>query len=171
MNKKTGIIAAVVIVIALGAWYYFSTQTPAAQEESSEAATGTQETSNNNPAPVGGMETGELPAGTDVNGGASVNVGVTANAVKSFTVTGSNFSFAPNSISVKKGDHVQITFKNADGTHDFRIDEFNVATSKIGSGQSASVEFVASKTGSFQYYCSVGNHRAMGMWGTLVVTE
>jgi uncharacterized cupredoxin-like copper-binding protein len=31
------------------------------------------------------------------------------------------------------------------------------------------VQFVADKTGTFEFYCSVGNHRQMGMVGTLVV--
>ncbi len=88
---------------------------------------------------------------------------------KAFTVTGSNFSFAPSTMTVKKGDAVAITFKNSDGFHDFRIDEFNVATQKIGAGTEETVRFTADKTGSFEYYCSVGQHRAMGMKGTLIV--
>jgi plastocyanin len=55
------------------------------------------------------------------------------------------------------------------GTHDFKIDEFNVATNQIPAGSSEIVEFVADKSGSFEYYCSVGRHREMGMKGTLVV--
>lgn len=91
--------------------------------------------------------------------------------VKEFTVTGSNFSFDEKNITVKKGDTVKVTFKNADGFHDFRLDEFNVATKQIQGGQEEVVEFVADQTGSFEYYCSVGQHRANGMFGTLVVEE
>lgn len=87
----------------------------------------------------------------------------------SFTVVGKNYSFAPNQIRVKKGDTVKITFQNQDGIHNFILDEFNAKTSIVQSGQSLTVEFVAGTAGQFQYYCSVGNHRAMGMWGTLVV--
>ncbi len=94
---------------------------------------------------------------------------VPVSSVKEFTVTGSNFAFAPNTISVKKGDTVKITFKNADGMHDFKIDEFGVATNKISGGQSDVVSFVADKSGSFEFYCSIGKHRALGMKGTLVV--
>ncbi len=88
---------------------------------------------------------------------------------KSFTVTGENFTFAPSTMTVKKGDAVAIIFKNVEGFHDFRIDEFNVATQKIGVGQEETVRFTADKTGTFEYYCSIGQHRAMGMKGTLVV--
>jgi len=90
-------------------------------------------------------------------------------AVKEFTVTGENFSFTPSLITVKKGDRVRIIFKNANGLHNLIIDEFNVATKTIQGGNQDTVEFTADKTGSFQYYCSVGTHRAMGMWGTLKV--
>lgn len=89
--------------------------------------------------------------------------------VKTFTVTGQNFSFSPSEIKVNKGDTVKIIFQNSGGFHDFVLDEFNVKTASIPSGQSATLQFVADKTGSFQYYCSVANHRAMGMFGTLTV--
>ncbi len=95
----------------------------------------------------------------------------TASGVKEFTVTGTSFSFAPSSMTVKKGDKVKITFVNASGFHDFRLDEFKVATPKINGGEQAVVEFTADKIGTFEYYCSVGEHRAMGMKGTLTVTE
>ncbi|MEX2010513.1 MAG: cupredoxin domain-containing protein [Parcubacteria group bacterium] len=91
--------------------------------------------------------------------------------VKSFVVTGTNFRFNPSSIAVKKGDTVQLTFINSAGIHDLRIDEFKVATKNLSSGQSETVTFVANKTGTFEYYCSVGNHREMGMIGILTVTE
>ena len=89
--------------------------------------------------------------------------------IKMFTVSGKNFAFEPSTISVNKGDTVEITFKNTGGTHDFRIDEFNVATKQIKDGAGETVQFVADKAGSFEYYCSVGTHRAMGMKGTFVV--
>lgn len=89
--------------------------------------------------------------------------------VKEFTVEGKNFSFTPATITVDKGDLVRIIFKNQGGNHNWVIDEFNAHTSVIGSGESETIEFVADKTGSFEYYCAVGTHRQMGMRGTLVV--
>ena len=90
-------------------------------------------------------------------------------SVKSFTVVGKNFSFSPNSLTVKKGDTVKITFQNADGFHNLLIDNFKVKSASIPSGKSTNVQFIADKTGSFKFYCSVGNHRVMGMYGTLIV--
>ncbi len=89
--------------------------------------------------------------------------------VKEFTVTGQNFSFSPSTLSVNKGDKVRITFKNSGGTHDWVIDEFNARTQRISGGQTETIEFTADKTGTFEYYCSVGTHRQMGMKGALTV--
>lgn len=88
-----------------------------------------------------------------------------------FTVIGKNFSFTPATLKVKKGDTVSITFKNESGTHDFKIDELGIATKRLATGEQEIVTFVADKVGSFQYYCSIGKHRAMGMKGVLTVTE
>ncbi|MES2134929.1 MAG: cupredoxin domain-containing protein [Patescibacteria group bacterium] len=159
MKQKSTIILIVVIVLAFGGWYYFSQNPPASIEDVAEPVV-TEETPT---LPPGGMETGEIKA--------EVMSEAPTARVKEFTITGSNFSFAPVAISARAGDRVKITFVNSGGMHDFKIDEFNVATSKIGGGESAVVEFVADKVGSFEYYCSVGSHRSMGMWGTLVVTE
>ena len=90
-------------------------------------------------------------------------------SVKSFTVTGRSFSFTPAEIRVSRGDKVKITFVNEDGFHDWVIDEFNARTMQINTGQSAVVEFTADKAGTFEYYCSVGQHRQMGMKGNLIV--
>ncbi|MCI0565693.1 plastocyanin/azurin family copper-binding protein [bacterium] len=55
------------------------------------------------------------------------------------------------------------------GVHDWKIDEFNAATKKNHSDETDAIEFVADKTGTFEYYCSVGDHRTRGMKGILVV--
>jgi nitrite reductase (NO-forming) len=90
-------------------------------------------------------------------------------AVKEFNVSGENFSFTPAVINVKQGDKVKIIFNNTEGFHNFVIDEFNVATKQANSPSTEIVEFTADKVGSFEYYCSVGAHRAQGMKGILKV--
>ncbi len=109
------------------------------------------------------------PDGTSATPGASGATGSNSGTVKSFTVTGSNFSFTPSTMTVNKGDRVRVTFVNSNGMHDWRLDEFNAKTNGIQGGQSETIEFVADKTGTFEYYCSVGTHRQMGMKGTLTV--
>ena len=90
-------------------------------------------------------------------------------SVHTVTVVGQSFSFTPSEIHVKKGEKVKIVFQNSGGTHDWVLDEFNAHTPRISGGQSATVEFTPTKTGTFEYYCSVGSHRAMGMKGNLIV--
>jgi len=99
----------------------------------------------------------------------NASLGVTVSQVKEFTITGKNFSFSPNSINVNKGDKVKITFINSEGFHDFVVDEFGVATKQTKSPTTEVLEFTADKKGSFEYYCSIGSHRSMGMKGTLIV--
>lgn len=86
-------------------------------------------------------------------------------------ITGENFAFSQDTITVKKGDLVRIEFESTDGFHDWVVDELDAATEQVDTGGTTSVEFVADQAGEFEYYCSVGQHRAQGMVGTLVVTE
>lgn len=89
--------------------------------------------------------------------------------LKTFIVIGKPFSFTPSQITVNKGDTVRIIFKNESGTHDWNIDEFKASTKVIQAGQEEIIQFVADKTGTFEYYCSVGTHRQQGMRGNLIV--
>lgn len=89
--------------------------------------------------------------------------------VKEFTVTGSNFTFDVRSITVNKGDRVRITFKNSQGTHNLTIDGYNLTTKTISGGEEDFIEFTADKSGMYEFYCSVGNHRQLGMMGVLMV--
>ncbi len=86
-------------------------------------------------------------------------------------VSGQNFTFTPNRIEVKKGQTVELTFKNVSGFHDFILDEFNVKTEQKQGPDTQVVTFIVDQAGEFEYYCSVGKHREMGMKGMLVVTE
>jgi plastocyanin len=84
-------------------------------------------------------------------------------------LTGKNFEFSKKEIKVKEGDTVQINFTSENGFHDWKLSDYEVATERVNTGGSSSVTFVAEKTGSFEYYCSVGSHRTLGMVGTLIV--
>ncbi|MEK7071134.1 MAG: plastocyanin/azurin family copper-binding protein [Patescibacteria group bacterium] len=89
--------------------------------------------------------------------------------VKTFKVDGSNFKFSVTEMKVKQGDKVKIVFTPKSGFHDWVLDEFNAKTKQLAAGATETVEFVADKKGTFEYYCSVGQHRKMGMVGSLIV--
>ena len=159
---QTNIFVAVVVVIVLigGGWWFYSQSTPV----DTSGAAGTM------------LEGSEMPDNGMVGGDAQMPLPGTDTpdtvVVREFTVKGSSFSFAPAAMSVKKGETVRVTFVNEAGTHDWVLDEFTGARTKVlGAGASETVEFVADKAGTFEYYCSVGKHREMGMKGTLTVTE
>lgn len=151
MNKNIMVIGAVVVVVLVGGIMLFSNQGGAPNQP----AAGTEDQENvpvvNEPAQ---NETTPPPA---------------ESAVKEFRVVGSPFKFSPNEIKVKQGDTVRIVFVNESGNHDWRIDEFNAATKVIKGGETDTVQFVVDKKGTFEFYCSVGTHRQMGMKGNLIV--
>lgn len=90
-------------------------------------------------------------------------------AAKTFDISAKPFEFSVKEIRVKKGDKVRINLAVTQGMHDWVVDEFNARTQIIQTGQTNSVEFVADKTGTFEYYCSVPTHRQQGMVGKLIV--
>lgn len=90
-------------------------------------------------------------------------------ADKTVEVKGLNFSYDLKEIKVKKGEKVAIQFTNSEGFHDFVIDELNVRTQKISEGKSETVLIPTDKTGTYAFYCSVGQHRKLGMEGKLII--
>lgn len=109
------------------------------------------------------VPTSSVPSGTSA-------LGATTGAVKNVAVAGSEYAFSPNTLSINKGDTVVVTFTN-NGTfpHSFVINEFNVNSGAVSPGSTATVTFVAEKTGTFTYYCNIDGHREKGMMGTLTV--
>src|SRR5687767_4069496 len=79
--------------------------------------------------------------------------------VKEFTITATDYVYDTTQMTVNRGDVVRIVFINSVGNHDFNLDEFGVKTNILNPGESETVEFVAGTVGSFEYYCSVNNHR------------
>ncbi len=162
LPKILGILV-IVVLLGVGGYYLVSSQ------KSSQPSS-----MNQSPSPMPSQstmmedQTTQTPSQTAPSTGPS-QAQTTEGMVKTITVTGKNFSFDPGTITVKQGDTVKINFSNVGGMHDFVIDEFNVKTPRIQGGNSAEVEFVANKKGTFEYYCSVGSHRQMGMVGKLIV--
>ena len=118
----------------------------------------------------GGAESGmPFPGQEGVKETEVIKEGEMAAEVKTFTVEAKNFSFTPSEIKVKKGDRVKITLNNTQGFHDLVIDEFSVKNPQANGPTTAEVEFTADKMGTFEFYCSVGKHREMGMKGNLIV--
>lgn len=83
--------------------------------------------------------------------------------------------FAPATLSAPSGAAVTVEFENADQNpvtmHDWVLEGVDgAAVGAIGGGETASATFTAPAPGEYAYFCSIGDHRARGMEGTLTVT-
>jgi len=108
---------------------------------------------------------GALAAATPVNSKSTADI-----EAKSFEVTAERFKFEPDVIEVHEGDLVRITLHSADTTHGFGIKELKVKSKIPKGGAPVTVEFQASRAGTYAFvcteYCGSG-HRDMK--GRLVV--
>ncbi len=104
---------------------------------------------------------------------AGIGIIIKTNSLKNtrlIEVVGTNFSFSPSEIKVKKGERIEIVFiNNGSYPHNWVVDEFNAQTLPINPGHNSNAIFTPDKTGKFTYYCSVNSHREKGMIGSLIV--
>lgn len=112
-------------------------------------------------------QTATIPQATDVP--ASDMKDGTDKTAQEITIEAGAYYFKPAEIRIKKGSNVRITVKGVDMMHNFTIDELGIATPNVKAGESTTIEFTATKAGTFQYYCSMPGHRAKGQVGTLIV--
>ena len=85
---------------------------------------------------------------------------------------GTEFSFHPSEIAVRKGEEVTIIFKHVGKiAHNLVIGEFGVRTDTILGGKRDTVTFTPTKTGTFPFWCAVPGLRDAGMEGKLIVKE
>ncbi len=89
--------------------------------------------------------------------------------VTTVTMEAGSFYYKPNVINAKVGEKIKIVMTSKDMMHDFNIDELGVKLPITKAGTTNEVEFTASKAGTFEFYCSVGQHRKQGQVGTLIV--
>lgn len=77
--------------------------------------------------------------------------------VKEFTVVSKKleWAFEPESIEVEQGDRIKVKVINEDNfDHGFAIDAFGISQ-RLPANGTIDVEFVATKSGEFPFYCSV----------------
>jgi cytochrome c oxidase subunit 2 len=77
----------------------------------------------------------------------------TAPSAQHIDITASRFSFAPNEITVKKGDPVTITVHSSDVTHGLVIPELGLRT-EVKKGQSEDLTVTPEAVGTFQGKCA-----------------
>ena len=165
-NKLLLVIIGVVAILVLGVGgFYMLSRQPA---ESQNTQSTTQEVPATTGDDVDEMVVNE--EGDDVMEEEEVMEEEVMMEVREVVVDGDEFSFSPSSLRVTEGEKIKLVFNNVGQfPHNFMVDELGVATETIQGGLSDTVEFAAGQSGTFNFFCSVGNHRARGMEGELVV--
>jgi plastocyanin len=86
----------------------------------------------------------------------------------------------PTMLVARRGDTVDLAVANPDKfNHQFELTGYDLSTPKLTPGASASLRFVADRTGVFQYHCRLPHNPATGdctpdhdlMLGYLIVTD
>jgi heme/copper-type cytochrome/quinol oxidase subunit 2 len=89
--------------------------------------------------------------------------------LKKFHITASEGKIAPDTIRVKRGQMVKITFVSKDGKYGVKFKDFGVST-KVSPEKPAVVQFVADQPGTFEFRCArTWNMKKWSGNGTLVV--
>ena len=90
--------------------------------------------------------------------------------VRTVDVIASRFKFEPSIIPVAQGERIRLRLRSADRDHHFAIKAFRVKALIPKTGEAVTVDFVAARTGTFEFtcaeYCGTGHS---GMKGKLVV--
>lgn len=85
-------------------------------------------------------------------------------------VRANEYSFSPKAIDLKAGETVSIKFKNVGNLpHDFVITGLAAKTNVLQAGQEQTITVTVAEAGTYTFYCSVGNHRQLGMEGRFEV--
>lgn len=75
-------------------------------------------------------------------------------AERHFRVEANSFQYTPEAIQVNPGDHVMIDLVSTDVVHGLYLDGYDLNVT-ADPGQTATLSFVADRTGSFRFRCSV----------------
>lgn len=84
-------------------------------------------------------------------------------------IEASNYAFSIDKITASEGTALLLTITSTQGTHDFVIEELGVSSGMLPVGEPVQINVPTDRPGTYEFYCSVGNHREMGMKGTLVI--
>ena len=77
-----------------------------------------------------------------------------ARAERHFRIEASSFQYAPEAIYVNPGDHVTLDLVATDVVHGLYLDGYDLNVT-ADPGQTATLSFVADRSGSFRFRCSV----------------
>lgn len=160
MNNKNLMIGLIVLVVVAAVGWRLTRQPPVAPARDTQEMPSTEAMQKPSPT-VAAMMQKDSTATSEATDTTSAEVTINMEA--------GSFYYKPNTITVKEGTKVKIVFTSVSMMHNFSIDELEVKSPTVKSGNTETFEFVASKKGTYEYYCAIGSHRANGQVGTLIV--
>jgi plastocyanin len=145
------ILLVITALVSLGAYLYTKRNSPAS--------------STNSPAPS------ISPLSGQQNPSAGGVVFSNAAPAREIVIEASEYKFTPSTITIKEGESVKITMKNAGAMpHNWVVENMGGASIDLTNpGSSNSIVMTASQKGTFTTYCAIGSHRKLGMEGKLIV--
>ncbi len=95
-----------------------------------------------------------LCLGMLVMGASSTRTAYAQDSSRRIEITAKRFTYAPNVITLKKGQPVVLVIKSLDVAHGLRFRDLNL-DAQISKGGTAELKFTPEKTGDFVGHCSV----------------
>ena len=92
----------------------------------------------------------------------------TASQYRSFSIQAKNNAFTPNTIIVNQGDIVNISVAAVDKNYDFTQPDYSFRQA-IPMGQSKTIQFGATASGKFTFYCASCGGPSSGPIGYIIV--
>ena len=115
---------------------------------------------------------GSPPAAQSTTAAGPSSAASTVGQDGTLTATEADFSIDLGTKTLKAGPYLVKVDNQGQATHDLVVEQNGAGiagTDKIAPGSSGSLS-VTLKPGSYVFYCSIGNHRSMGMQVTVTVT-
>ncbi len=166
MDKKMMIAGAVIVVALLGAFFVMSGKSGSMSTTTPQGSVAPVTSPAVSPTSDAALDT--VPAGGDAEG----DVVTSKVAGNSLTIDSFMFGYSVKELKLKAGESYTVTLTNSEGMHDFVIDELDVRTKVLKADETETITFTvpAEAAGkSYKFYCSVGNHRQMGMEGDVII--
>lgn len=172
MNKTVGLIAGLIIIAVIGVVSFLVIRDMPADSEMREDTAQTQPEATQRS--TSSNAAGTSIAGSDQSGQSDTAAQDPGIQDQNYVIDMFNYGYSIEQIKAAPGDTITIDLTSSNGTHDFVIDELNVRSDTINTGGNALVTFTIPESAAgqtYEFYCSIMNHRAQGMVGQLIISE
>jgi heme/copper-type cytochrome/quinol oxidase subunit 2 len=168
-TKEIWALLIVIIIVMLAAFALYARSGPAAGTTASSAS----QTPTRTAAPVDVVVPNEgntgVTAGTAVP---AVQVPAAPNSAasfRSFSIQVSNNAYNPSTVVVNQGDTVNLKIVAVDANYGFNQPDYGLS-SAIVQGKTQTIQFQATQSGDFTFYCAACGGPAKGPVGHIIVT-